>query len=535
MSYSFQSLSSNTSDSSVAISLSCNVGRYLFDAPEGAQRTIVQGKAKLRGMNTIFLTSLRPEDCGGLSGMLFTLADRGTKEVTIVGPENTAAYISTMRNFLARYGSLRYLFVCRGRADWDPFKLVVLRDQMALKVVERSMDGSYDEIKPILEDDQFSFYAIASVPSDRSSPELSSPVKRVDEPLDSPEGSTTSQGKRKRSPSPSPSREANFVPEPTPSSKGFPYQRQPDYRSARHVSNILNRMFKSYTLKSSSPWPPAVSSPTEGKGTEERFDPYMCSPLRPQQNNNMFLSYVVVGPEKRGKVDVKKADSLGVPRTRLGELTAGKTITVTSPSGEQRDVRPDEVLGQGVKATATVIAHCPSVEYVDGVVDAPIWRKWFGVEGDEVRPVHVMYHKAGIWEDERYQKWMAKFGKDVIVRLPRFPALYRPTNSRLIFSFRSSSLTASHRRPETGEQPSQRPLLCSLDDKSLPDRPSRLPSGSFLFSTSSHPLRVQHPPHPASPEVRPSPSSHHTCSGHHLPQWRYHRPSLDRDRTSDCF
>lgn len=306
---------------------------------------------------------------------------------------------------------------------------------MALKVVERSMDGSYDEMKPILEDDQFSFYAIASVPSDRSSLELSSPVKRVDEPLDSPEGSTTSQGKRKRSPSPSPTREANFVPEPTPSSKGFPYQRQPAYRSARHVSNILNRMFRSYTLKSSSPWPPAVSSPTGGKATDERFDPYMCSPLRPQRNNNTFLSYVVVGPEKRGKVDVKKADSLGVPRTRLGELTAGKTITVTSPSGEQRDVRPDEVLGQGVKATATIIAHCPSVEYVDGLVDAPIWRKWFGVEGDEVRPVHVMYHKAGIWEDERYQKWMAKFGKDVIVRLPLFPALYRPTNSQLICSF----------------------------------------------------------------------------------------------------
>ena len=102
MQFSLQSLSSTTVDSTPCLQVNVNVERYQFDAPEGAQRTIVQGKAKLRNLNTIFLTSLRPEDTGGLSGMIFTLADRGARKVTIVGPENTAALIATMRHFLNR-------------------------------------------------------------------------------------------------------------------------------------------------------------------------------------------------------------------------------------------------------------------------------------------------------------------------------------------------------------------------------------------------------------------------------------------------
>jgi len=477
MTYSLQSLSSATVDSTACLHVSVNTERYQFDAPEGAQRTIVQGKARLRNLNTIFLTSLRPEDMGGLSGMIFTLADRGSRKITIIGPENTGALIATMRHFLTRCvdsrSGRRLHADTRTNARTHRIAYLTLArplsDEIELVVIERSMVPGYNESKPIFKNDTIQVWSVAAVPTSASSSATdgqvggseaavaqtvgsategaaeAAPTVAAAEAasveaeseaaagkdatalltLDEPELSSSSTGsddkKRKRSPSPPPTFAGPadlplFRPQgpPTPTEAAQPYYRLHPAHSANGTRALLLNMFKSVTITAMRP----PELPLLGAGTvAHAYSPTDVMPALARADNDVRLSYILLGPEKRGHVDVSKSDALGVPRKRLAELTSGKKIHVTDPTtGAEIEVRPEQILGSGIKPSATVVVHCPSEAYIDSLVETAMWRRWYGNDDDEVRPVHVMWHKAGVWPDARYQAWMAKFGRDVVVR-----------------------------------------------------------------------------------------------------------------------
>lgn len=256
--------------------------------------------------------------------------------------------------------------------------------------------------------------------ADPKADEGSSTSMAFDDLAQSP-SSAGSEKKRKRSVSPpSTAVSAAELPlirshgPPTPTEAAQPYVRLHPAHSGGATRGLLSSMFRSATV--------AALRPPELPllGASLYYSPTDVMPALARTENDVRLSYILLGPEKRGRVDVQKSDALGVPRTRLAELTSGKKILVADPkTGNEVEIRPEDILGAGVKPSATVVVHCPSEAYIESLVETRLWRRWFGSEDDEVRPVHVMWHKAGVWSDARYQAWMAKFGPDVVVsRLP---------------------------------------------------------------------------------------------------------------------
>jgi ribonuclease Z len=76
--------------------------RILFDAGEGAQRLCVEHRVRLLKVDSICLTKVCPSTCSGLPGLVLTIADIGKKEISILGPPNTAQFWHMTRHFLYR-------------------------------------------------------------------------------------------------------------------------------------------------------------------------------------------------------------------------------------------------------------------------------------------------------------------------------------------------------------------------------------------------------------------------------------------------
>lgn len=381
---------------------------------------------------------------------------------------------------------------------------------MDIRVIERSMAPEFNDTKPIFGTDAVQVWAIAAVPSSPTdaaspAPELEAApltpaqdapaavaaVEAADQPpaddADADAGSaTSSEKKRKRSPSPPRTlAPTEFAPvEPTPTAATHPYRR----RSATHSANVtrllLNGMFKSVELAAIRP----AHLPLIGAGPRPTHSPYDVMPALARPANDVFLSYVLVGPEKRGKVDTDKSDALGVPRGRLGMLTAGQNVLVTDPqTGAEVTITPDQIMGPSTKPTATVVVHCPTADYIDSLVQAPLWERLFGSDGDAVRPVHVMWHKAGVWEDERYRSWMAKFGPDVVVRsLPRPPLIPSWRSSDPFFSFRPAPGSISL---ATLPWPTTTSTCCRPPSRRRRSRSSTRPSTSASTAGARRPTR----------------------------------------------
>lgn len=68
------------------------------------------------------------------------------------------------------------------------------------------------------------------------------------------------------------------------------------------------------------------------------------------------LSYLIVGPQYRGKFNVEKAEELGVVGPDRGRLTRGETITIRVKVGEElveRIVKPEDVLGESERRSVS--------------------------------------------------------------------------------------------------------------------------------------------------------------------------------------
>jgi ribonuclease Z len=76
--------------------------RYLFNVGEGLQRFMMEHKVKMSKICSVFFTTLDTDTVGGFPGMLLTLSDIGTKELSIIGPKNTTSYLYSLRHFIKR-------------------------------------------------------------------------------------------------------------------------------------------------------------------------------------------------------------------------------------------------------------------------------------------------------------------------------------------------------------------------------------------------------------------------------------------------
>jgi hypothetical protein len=67
-------------------------------------------------------------------------------------------------------------------------------------------------------------------------------------------------------------------------------------------------------------------------------------PLPSKAEYTTDLVFVCRGPRNPGKFNVKKADALGVPKTKRGVLVQGESVEVENSDGSKRVVLPEECL-----------------------------------------------------------------------------------------------------------------------------------------------------------------------------------------------
>uniref|UniRef100_A0A7S2RSI5 ribonuclease Z n=1 Tax=Mucochytrium quahogii TaxID=96639 RepID=A0A7S2RSI5_9STRA len=77
-------------------------GRYLFNVGEGTQRLCAQYRIKSAKISSVLLTRLDSQHCGGLGGFQFSLADAGSPNLSVRGPEGVCDVMSANSAFIYR-------------------------------------------------------------------------------------------------------------------------------------------------------------------------------------------------------------------------------------------------------------------------------------------------------------------------------------------------------------------------------------------------------------------------------------------------
>ncbi|KAL7422932.1 hypothetical protein Q5752_002229 [Cryptotrichosporon argae] len=349
--WSVRAISTPGSDTDLSLFVSFDNARFLFGAGEGTQRAFVQKKTGMRGLAAVFLPGGQHAGRDGLPGVLMTTSDMGIKSLAIVGPPDTAHYLSTFR------GS-------------------VIRDAMRLDV-HAFPDDSTAPSEEIFKSPSMTVRAVALRPSSNAIPgtgELSS--------------STTEPSSSTKTPPGSPFRPA-LLP-------------RPQLRS--WTSQIVGDMFR---LGSSRPsLPPLVN---RASAPDDRFP----LPLPADADVRTDMVYVCQAPDVRGKFDVAKAKLLRVPNGPMrGRLTKGETIEFddeTVPGGK-RTVRPEDCLVGGGPGAVLIVVNCSEIN-VERLIESTAFEKHQTGHGHFV-PVHCIVHRVSptVWRDERYQTWMSSFG-----------------------------------------------------------------------------------------------------------------------------
>ena len=76
------------------------VCRYLFGAPDGLQRALMESHVrKIGSIKGLFLVNHSSAHTGGLSGLSFALSDAGAESISVVGPRGTSDLFGSTRAF----------------------------------------------------------------------------------------------------------------------------------------------------------------------------------------------------------------------------------------------------------------------------------------------------------------------------------------------------------------------------------------------------------------------------------------------------
>ncbi|KAG8906548.1 hypothetical protein FRB99_006662 [Tulasnella sp. 403] len=306
-----------------------------------------------------------------------SLADMGVRDLTVCGPSGLSHYIASAR-------------------------LHLRRTQLGVKILE-SPSLSDESLTPILNDENLTIYAI--------------PLSVNETRQDSPSSTGSSKRKRSKSPPTHAKRRSGDL-----RSEGTQQQllSMPDMDSFRFLPSsltgsnasswrqrIVDWMFRplnqppkpTLTLEENEVDAQALSSQISDPGKQ-----HYTKRLPSFTGESPALSYIVIGPETRGKFDVRKADELGVPKPMRSRLTKGQSIV--TPDGVT--VTPDMVLSQATPPSAFMFVHCPSVAYIDDLVSSDALHPQKYNPSAELR---LIIHRVGegVLEDSRYQEWMRQY------------------------------------------------------------------------------------------------------------------------------
>ncbi|WOO84919.1 Ribonuclease Z 1 [Vanrija pseudolonga] len=336
-------------DTDLSLYVAFDNERLLFGAGEGTQRAFIQKRLTMRGLQAVFLPDGGHRARTGLPGVIMTASDAGMKKLTVVGPPDTAHYLATLRASVQRdiFG-----------VDPKPYPRFSTADS---EIVYSS--------------DKVTVHAIA----------LRDPV-----PQPASTGSVLS----------------NHVPRPA---------QLPEARLDQWTSTIVKDMFR------------GIQDPAERKAARPP-QPYpgMRAPSVPMDRFPLPIPsdadvatdmvYILRTPEVRGKFDVVKAAALGVPGGPVrGKLTRGESIEVEDKNapGGKRIVRPEDCLVGGGPGSILIVVSCAE-HNVDRLLQSPVFGQYQqGPRGKAADfPVQAVVHRVTrqVWEDPRYQAWVAAYG-----------------------------------------------------------------------------------------------------------------------------
>ncbi|KAL1407583.1 hypothetical protein Q8F55_007016 [Vanrija albida] len=335
-------------DTDLSLYVAFDNERLLFGAGEGTQRAFVQKRLSMRGLQAVFLPDGGHRARTGLPGVIMTVCDAGMRKLAVVGPPDTAQYLATLRASVQR----------------DTF-------------------------------------AIDAKPYPRFSEAESEVV------YSSPRVTVHAVALRDVVPEPPSTGPILATPPPRPS-------QLPETRLDQWTSTIVKDMFKG--LQPGYEKKPRPLQPYEGmRSPANPVDRYPL-PIATDADVATEMVYILRTPAVRGKFDVAKANALGVPNgPARGKLTKGESIEVADKDapGGKRVIMPEDCLVGGGQGSILVIVSC-SEHNIARLLRSKVFSQYqFGPKGKEPAFfVEAVVHRVTreVWEDKKYQKWVASFG-----------------------------------------------------------------------------------------------------------------------------
>lgn len=292
-------------------------------------------------------------------------------------------------------------------------------DSLKLDAVEFSKEP----LGPVYEDGNVKIYAIPSTPLQGAS---SKPVSSHETPTEVPSGL-----KRKHSDSgdDGPARKRSgsegSIPERSPGRRRSRLQQQHDVEDWRQM--VISRMF---------PGTDGIQFRAEHEITSKDLK----KRLPTWRGRRTATSYLLVGPEYRGKFDAAVADKLKVKRPDRAKLARGESVI--NMDGET--ITPEMVIGPSSPSAVCLcilytvsnanfftqtllVIDCPSPEFIPGLLDSACLSE---LPKSKRQHLHCVFHMvpAAVLEDPRYVQWMSKLGPEVHVSIHYIILSPRPHN-----------------------------------------------------------------------------------------------------------
>ncbi|KDR80789.1 hypothetical protein GALMADRAFT_153220 [Galerina marginata CBS 339.88] len=457
MNWSASVLTSISSDTEPSIIVTFHTAKYIFNTSENTTRSFLQSGRLWRRTRALFYTQARVEKTSGLPGLVMTFADATLSDLQLHGPQGLKHILASMR-----------LYTFRDSMKVQPYEIPWI-----------SLPSPTPT--PCYVDENLKVYAIPVLPFPTPTFSLNTTVSELPftEPLETSfmETSAETTGKRKRETSPySPQKRlnpGNLSSETAPISFALLTEmRKADFRpetltgeaADEYREVVIRQMFpgtnlntqiktgkkpvsekdngkagSSSTRRSTSPSRSNAASKKADADDNRRFRTPLPAGFTLQLPEPSFtlppsksppaISYLLVGPQYRGKFNADKAKALGIPAGTLrSRLARGETVTFDvqeNGATVQRTVRSEEVVAKSEAPGVIVILDVPSVAHIPALVasfrDSEFYRKFWSEDPsyfnspDPEYTLRLAYHMCGegVLENESYKAFMNGFGPAV--------------------------------------------------------------------------------------------------------------------------
>ncbi|KAF9565899.1 hypothetical protein CPC08DRAFT_143698 [Agrocybe pediades] len=436
MNWSSSVLTTLSTDTEPSIIVTFPDAKYIFNTSENTTRSFLQSGRHWRKTKALFFTQARVEKTSGLPGLVMTFADATLSDLQLYGPQGIKHILASMRLF-------------------------TFRDSIKIQPSEISITAPPSPTPtPCYSDANLKVYAIPVTPSPISLP-TSEPEPETAPSTDKFALYLEGLKKRKRESSPEPpQKRLNKGTEkdgrgPISQALLAEFNKEnfsPDTLTGdladEYLDIVVRAMFPATNInvpeKGKKGKKPQLGQPQEEEvKPSDNADPddyrrnraapplgfrtQLPTPsLKPAADDNIpTLSYLLVGPQYRGKFNAERAKELGVPQGRLRSVLArGEAITFEVKEGNeiiQRTVQPDEVMAKAEPPAAVLILDVPSVAYIPTLISSFKNSEFYGkfwsedpitLEAeDREYNTRLVYHLCGqgVLEDEKYKEFMRGF------------------------------------------------------------------------------------------------------------------------------